>query len=137
MWSPKISPATTLSRSSWPGILQGTKVSVSCRHRTLAYPRAPPEIEARFHDALSIVDINDGAVVEGDVAGAEVVVVVLDKGGHPVREGIFAADADCPSNATPQVGLGERHAIEVESKAIPLPGRATLHVAEETVPCPT
>src|SRR5712691_67571 len=98
------------------------------------------EIEAGFHDVLGFANIDIGEHPardgrEGDRAGAEVVVVVLDESGEPVGERIFAADADRP---TPAIlarpdghggGRGDEPGV-----VVPFPGAAALDVAEEAVP---
>ena len=64
---------------------------------------APTRIEANLEYALGFLDavVESEAVVldEQDVAGAEVVVIVLGEAREPVGEGVLAADTDRPSAA--------------------------------------
>src|SRR6266508_864399 len=91
------------------------------------------EVDAAFHDALALTNVDDGAIGERVRASAEVVVVVLDETGQPIREGIFPADADGPTAAS-LARRRERRSAEGEFVVVTFPGAAALHVAEETVP---
>src|SRR5712691_2677352 len=98
------------------------------------------EIEAGFHDVLGFANIDIGEHPardgrEGDRAGAEVVVVVLDHSAEPVGERVFAADADRPSPAilARSDGHGGGRGDE-PGVVVPFPGAAALDVAEEAVP---
>src|SRR5262245_50584264 len=64
---------------------------------------AEAKIETGAHHALGLPDVDEGRAEPGDLrdeadlAGAEIVVAVLDEAGKEAGEGIFAADADGPS----------------------------------------
>src|SRR6516162_2343472 len=71
---------------------------------------------------------------EGNLARAEIVVVVFDEAGEDVGEGIFTADADGPSRAR----LPRRVSSPKDDRGRPiivaLPGAAAPDVAEEAIP---
>src|SRR5262245_24868487 len=98
------------------------------------------EIEAGAHDALGLFDIDECRAQpgdlrrEGNLAGAEIVIVIFDEAGEKVGEGIFPADADGSSRAR----LARRVSGPEDDRGRPiivaLPGAATPDVAEEATP---
>src|SRR5215471_4686806 len=98
------------------------------------------DVEAGAHDALGLFDVDECRAQpgdlrrEGNLAGAEIVVVVFDEAGEKVGEGIFPADADGSSRAR----LARRIRGPEDDRGRPiivaLPGAATPDVAEEATP---
>src|SRR5262249_416640 len=98
------------------------------------------EIEAGAHDALGLFDIDECRAQpgdlrrEGNLAGAEIVIVIFDEAGEKVGEGIFPADADrsSPTRLPPPV-TGPPHNPGPPIIVAP-PGAPTPDVAEEATP---
>src|SRR5262249_46977000 len=98
------------------------------------------EIEAGAHDALGLFDIDECRAQpgdlrrEGNLAGAEIVIVIFDEAGEKASEGIFPADADGSSRAR----LARRISGPEDDRGRPiivaLPRAATSDVAEEATP---
>src|SRR6516225_4057803 len=98
------------------------------------------DVEAGAHDALGFFDIDECRAQagdlrrEGNLARAEIVIVVFDEAGEDVGEGIFTADADGPSRAR----LPRRVSSPEDDRGRPiivaLPGAAAPDVAEEAIP---
>src|SRR6516162_2581790 len=98
------------------------------------------DVEAGAHDALGFFDIDECRAQagdlrrEGNLARAEIVVVVFDEAAEDVGEGIFTADADGPSRAR----LARRVSGSEDDRGRPiivaLPGAAAPDVAEEAIP---
>src|SRR5215471_2202746 len=98
------------------------------------------KIEAGAHDALGLFDIDECRAQpgdlrrEGNLAGAEIVIVIFDEAGEKVGEGIFPADAEGSSRAR----LARRISGPEDDRGRPiivaLPGAATPDVAEEATP---
>src|SRR5262249_54942259 len=97
-------------------------------------------VEAGAHDALGLFDVDECRAYpgdlrrEGNLARAEIVVVVFDEAGENVGEGVFTADADGPSRAR----LPRRESGPEDDRGRPiivtLPGAAAPDVAEEAIP---
>src|SRR5262249_60941950 len=97
-------------------------------------------VAAAEHDALVFFDITERRAQpsdlrrEGNLARAEIVVVIFDEAGEDVGEGIFTADADGPSRAR----LARRVSSPEDDGGRPiivaLPGAAAPDVAEEAIP---
>src|SRR5262249_6905318 len=98
------------------------------------------DVEAGAHHALRFFDIDECRAQpsdlrrEGNLARAEIVVVIFDEAGEDVGEGIFTADADGPTRAR----LPRRVSSPEDDRGRPiivaLPGAAAPDVAEEAIP---
>src|SRR6266700_6637283 len=98
------------------------------------------DVEAGAHDALGFFDIDKCRAQpgdlrrEGNLARAEIVVVVFDEAGEDVGEGIFPADADGPSRARLPRRISSPEEDGRRPIIVALPGAAAPDVAEEAIP---
>src|SRR5262249_20787987 len=124
----------TLIRRSLNGGLTHSLISGARRGVT------ETEIEPGAHDALGLFDIDECRAQpgdlrrEGNLAGAEIVIVIFDEAGEKGGGGKFPADADGSSRAR----LARRISGPEDDRGRPiivaLPGAAAPDVAEEATP---
>src|SRR6266542_3604741 len=98
------------------------------------------DVEAGAHDALGFFDLDECRAQpsdlrrEGNLARAEIVVVVFDEAGEDVGEGIFTADADGPSRARLPRRISSPEDDRGRPIIVALLGAAAPDVAEEAIP---
>src|SRR5262249_40505684 len=98
------------------------------------------EIEAGAHDALGLFDVDECRPKpsdlrrEGNLARAEIVIVIFDEAGENVGEGISPADADGSSRARLARRISGPEDDGGRPIIVALPGAATPDVAEEATP---
>src|SRR5262249_47761381 len=101
---------------------------------------AETDIDTGAYDARRLFDVDECRAQSGNLRrernllGAEVVVVVFNKAGQDVGEGIFAANPDGPSGSCFTRNIGRSQHDRRGPKFITLPGATTLDVAKEAIP---
>jgi len=113
---------------------------------TTSHPRqhrsstAETEVETGAHDALGLFDIDECRAQPGqlrrktNLTGAEIVIIIFDKAGQEVGEGIFTADTDGPSRPRLTRRISSPDYDRRRPIIVALPGAAALDVAEEAIP---